>query len=87
MKKPTVIIIGGGAAGFFSACQLIDSKFNGKIIILEKDKEVLKKVRISGEVVVMLLTIVLSQENYQNFIQEVKRSCMDHFYNFNQGTL
>lgn len=48
MKKPTVIIIGGGAAGFFSACQLIDSKFNGKIIILEKDKEVLKKVRISG---------------------------------------
>lgn len=48
MKKPTVIIIGGGAAGFFSACQLIDSKFIGKIIILEKDKEVLKKVRISG---------------------------------------
>lgn len=48
MNKPTVIIIGGGAAGFFSACQLIDLKFTGKIIILEKDKEVLKKVKISG---------------------------------------
>jgi predicted Rossmann fold flavoprotein len=48
MIKPTVIIIGGGAAGFFSACQLAESNFRGRIIILEKDKEVLKKVRISG---------------------------------------
>lgn len=48
MKKPTVLIIGGGAAGFFSACQLVGTKSNCKIIILEKDKEVLKKVRISG---------------------------------------
>jgi len=48
MSKPTVLIIGGGAAGFFSACQLVGTKSNCKIIILEKDKEVLKKVRISG---------------------------------------
>lgn len=48
MSKPTVLIIGGGAAGFFSACQLVETNNNFKIIILEKDKEVLKKVRISG---------------------------------------
>jgi len=45
---PTVLIIGGGAAGFFSACQLTEFDKPLKIIILEKDKEVLKKVRISG---------------------------------------
>jgi predicted Rossmann fold flavoprotein len=48
MSKPTVLIIGGGAAGFFSACLLAENQSNIKITILEKDKEVLKKVRISG---------------------------------------
>jgi len=48
MSKPTVLIIGGGAAGFFAACLLAEKHSNVKITILEKDKEVLKKVRISG---------------------------------------
>jgi len=48
MSKPTVLIIGGGAAGFFAACLLAEKHKNLNITILEKDKEVLKKVRISG---------------------------------------
>lgn len=48
MSKPSVLIIGGGAAGFFAACLLIEKHKNLNIIILEKDKEVLRKVRISG---------------------------------------
>lgn len=48
MNKPSVLIIGGGAAGFFAACLLAEKDSNIKITILEKDKEVLKKVRISG---------------------------------------
>lgn len=48
MSKPSVLIIGGGAAGFFAACLLAEKHSNIKITILEKDKEVLKKVRISG---------------------------------------
>lgn len=46
MKKKTIIIIGGGAAGFFCAANLDESIFN--IIILEQNKDVLQKVKISG---------------------------------------
>ena len=43
-----VIIIGGGAAGFFAAANLADLHPDWKIIILERGKNVLEKVRISG---------------------------------------
>ncbi len=43
-----VLIIGGGAAGFFTAINLAEKKPNYKIAILERGKEVLTKVRISG---------------------------------------
>ena len=41
-----IIIIGGGAAGFFSAIQLAEG--GAKVTILERGKAVLEKVRISG---------------------------------------
>jgi predicted Rossmann fold flavoprotein len=43
-----VIIVGGGAAGFFTAINLAEKNKNLKIAILERGKEVLTKVRISG---------------------------------------
>lgn len=46
MKK--VIIVGGGAAGFFAAINAKEANPNLDIIILEKGKEVLQKVKISG---------------------------------------
>jgi len=42
------IIIGGGAAGFFTAINLAERLPDTKIVILERGKEVLQKVRISG---------------------------------------
>lgn len=45
MKK-SVIIIGGGAAGFFCGANLDENKYN--ITILEQNKNVLQKVKISG---------------------------------------
>ena len=43
-----LLIIGGGAAGFFTAINCAEKKSDLKIAILEKSKDVLSKVRISG---------------------------------------
>ena len=47
-SKYDIIIIGGGAAGFFSAINIADKNPDFKIAILERGKEVLSKVKISG---------------------------------------
>jgi len=43
-----LLIIGGGAAGFFTAINAAEKHPDFSIAILEKSKEVLQKVRISG---------------------------------------
>ncbi|MDA8596684.1 NAD(P)/FAD-dependent oxidoreductase [Flavobacteriaceae bacterium] len=43
-----VIIVGGGAAGFFTAINLKEQRPDLKVLILEKSKHVLSKVKISG---------------------------------------
>lgn len=43
-----IIIVGGGAAGFFTAINIAEKNPKLKIAILERGKEVLNKVRISG---------------------------------------
>jgi len=48
MKQYNVIIIGGGAAGFFAAINIAEQNPNLKAAILERGKEGLQKVRISG---------------------------------------
>lgn len=46
--KYDVIIAGGGAAGFFAAIHIAEAKPNLRIAILERGKEVLTKVKVSG---------------------------------------
>ena len=43
-----LIVIGGGAAGFFGAIQAAEMKPTLKVLILEKSNKILSKVRISG---------------------------------------
>jgi len=43
-----IIIIGGGAAGFFAAITVAEANPKAEVIILEKSKKVLHKVKISG---------------------------------------
>jgi len=46
--KPTLIVIGGGAAGFFCAVNAAANCRDLQVIILEKSAQLLSKVRISG---------------------------------------
>lgn len=48
MQSFDIIIIGGGAAGFFSAINIVEKNPKLKVAILERGKECLSKVRISG---------------------------------------
>ncbi|GAA4805144.1 NAD(P)/FAD-dependent oxidoreductase [Litoribaculum gwangyangense] len=48
MIDKDVIIIGGGAAGFFAAINIAELNPKLNIVILERGKEVLTKVRVSG---------------------------------------
>ncbi len=43
-----IIIVGGGAAGFFTAINIVENNPKLKVAILERGKSVLEKVRISG---------------------------------------
>lgn len=44
----TIVIIGGGAAGYFAAIQCAEANKQLKVILLEKGSKVLQKVKISG---------------------------------------
>lgn len=48
MIKKDVLIIGGGAAGFFAAINIAEQNPHLKVAILERGKEVLTKVKVSG---------------------------------------
>lgn len=43
-----ITIVGGGAAGFFSAINIVEKNPKLKVVILERGSEVLSKVRVSG---------------------------------------
>ena len=46
--KYDIVIVGGGAAGFFTAINIVEKNPKIKVCILERGQEVLGKVRISG---------------------------------------
>ena len=47
-SKYDIILVGGGAAGFFAAINIVENSPKTKVAILERGQEVLTKVRISG---------------------------------------
>jgi len=46
--KYDILVIGGGAAGFFAAINIVENNKKLKVAILERGKDVLTKVKISG---------------------------------------
>jgi predicted Rossmann fold flavoprotein len=47
-SKYDILIVGGGAAGFFTAINIVEKNPKLKVAILERGKSVLEKVRVSG---------------------------------------
>src|SRR5512143_97795 len=48
MSDPHILILGGGAAGFFAAVNCAEANLHARVTILEKSRALLNKVRISG---------------------------------------
>ena len=47
-KQKNIVVIGGGAAGYFGALRIADQFPDAKVTIIEKGKKILQKVRVSG---------------------------------------
>ncbi len=48
MKEIDLVVIGGGAAGFFGAINFAEKNPNSSVVILEKSNRLLSKVKVSG---------------------------------------
>mgnify|MGYP003677164404 CR=1 FL=1 len=70
-----ILIIGGGAAGFFAAIHIAEKNPELKIVLIERGKEVLTKVK------------SLTQVNWCTIIQEGRKNCWDLFIRSAAGIL
>jgi predicted flavoprotein YhiN len=48
METKNIVVVGGGAAGFFCAIQIAEMHPDWQITIVEKSSKLLSKVRVSG---------------------------------------
>ncbi len=82
-----IIIVGGGAAGFFAGINIAYRNPKLKIIILEKNNTVLAKVKISGG---GRCNVTNSETNIKNLIENYprgKKELIGPFHNFNSEDL
>ncbi|MDF0719052.1 NAD(P)/FAD-dependent oxidoreductase [Kaistella sp. PBT33-4] len=83
MDKKSVIIIGGGAAGFFCAANLDESKF--KVKILEQNSDVLQKVKISGGGRCNVTHACFDPKDLVGFYPRGNKELISVFHNFQPG--
>ena len=85
MKTADVIVIGGGAAGFFTAVTAAEKNNKLRIVILERGKEVLTKVKVSGG---GRCNVTHAEFNPKNLTQNYPRGekeLLGPFHNFMPG--
>lgn len=89
MSTKKLIVVGGGAAGFFCAINAARLNPNLEVILLEKTKRLLSKVRISGggrcNVTYACFDISEMSKNYPRGSQFVKRAFYKFFTNDTVG--
>ncbi|MGY5355782.1 NAD(P)/FAD-dependent oxidoreductase [Wenyingzhuangia sp. IMCC45467] len=84
-KHYNVIIIGGGAAGFFTAINTKEKNGNLSVCILEKGKEVLQKVKISGGGRCNVTHACFDPKELTEFYPRGKRELLGPFHQFMTG--
>ena len=83
--KRNVIIVGGGAAGFFTAITAKELNPNLQITILEKGKEVLQKVKISGGGRCNVTHACFVPKDLTEFYPRGKKELLGPFHQFMTG--
>jgi predicted Rossmann fold flavoprotein len=81
-KNFDVIIVGGGAAGFFTAINITQKNPKLKIAILERGKNVLEKVRISGGGRCNVTNAVFEPSNLVKFYPRGEKELLGPFNQF-----
>ncbi|GGF80237.1 BaiN/RdsA family NAD(P)/FAD-dependent oxidoreductase [Wenyingzhuangia marina] len=84
-KHYNVIIIGGGAAGFFTAINAKEKNGDLSVCILEKGKEVLQKVKISGGGRCNVTHACFDPKELTEFYPRGKRELLGPFHQFMTG--
>ena len=83
--KQKIIIIGGGAAGFFAAITMAESNPNLEIIILEKGAKILQKVKVSGGGRCNVTHACFTPRELVEFYPRGKKELLGPFHQFMTG--
>lgn len=84
-KKTEVIIIGGGAAGFFAAINMAESNPELVVTILEKSTKVLQKVKVSGGGRCNVTHACFDPKELIDFYPRGKKELLGPFHSFMTG--
>ncbi len=85
MNNKKVIIVGGGAAGFFTAINCAENNPTYEIVILEKSKDVLGKVKVSGGGRCNVTHACFVPEELVNFYPRGHKELLGPFHQFMTG--
>lgn len=84
-NRKRIIIIGGGAAGFFTAINAKENNPDLEVIILEKANDVLQKVKISGGGRCNVTHAVFTPKELVEFYPRGKKELLGPFHQFMTG--
>ncbi len=85
MNDVDLLVVGGGAGGFFAAINYATNNPNKKVIILEKSKQVLAKVKVSGGGRCNVTHACFEPKELVKFYPRGKRELMGPFHQFMTG--
>ncbi len=83
--KQKIVIIGGGAAGFFAAISMAEKNQNLQITILEKSDKVLQKVKVSGGGRCNVTHACFTPSELVEFYPRGKKELLGPFHRFMTG--